>query len=390
MPNPGARMLPLWPAMLAISSILVWWNQLPLHDRSMHTRTKDLSFVPDPVLSRMLCIGQCGAASKLQWIDSFAYFELQLERRDDTLMGSHQSGFQRLYDDLIAEDPYYEPFYEYGAFNVGGLLNRHDLALGLQLRGLLMLPQDPQLWRQAAAELYTSFSYEERQPALMDDFLQAWAAAMTDQVQQRQVWDWMAAMGRRQHLGTAQLSYWQSQRELFPPDSAEGRYIEAAMREELATYCVAELQALADAYRAHAMTPALELADCLDPQLVAARYPHQLPPFGPLQLQADGTRILLRLDPYGYQFRMMGGHIISPGLQRNHLSQRLGFLRNDLDEARKQAPIPDLATAQRRLPLPELPPEAHWTWQDHTLGLAWEEPPGAPWPLPGRSAPAGR
>jgi hypothetical protein len=379
------RELPLWPPLLAMAALLVWWNQLPLHDHSLHTREHDLSFVPDPPLGRMLCIGQCGAASKLQWIDSFSYISLQFDKRDDTLMGSHQSGFKRLYDQLIGEDPYFLPFYEYGAFSLGGVLNRHDLALGLQLRGIEQMPNDPWLRQQAAAELYTSFSLEDHHPDQMDSFLNDWADHMSDMKLKRQVWDWMAAMARRHHIGTAQLGYWEEQLALFPPSSSEGKYVVEAMREELAHASIQDLEWLAAAYEKRRLTPALTLADCLDPALVAERYPHGLPETAPIQLL--GGHLALRTDPFGYPFHLRDGEVISPGMDRQVLKNLAAQRHAAAVRAASAAPIKDITELGRHIDLPWVPPEGHWTYQDGDLELQWDDPPAAPWPLHAAGAP---
>ncbi len=376
------RVLPLWPLMVLIGGALIGWNAYPLREHGMHVRMADLSFVPEPHLGRALCLGQCAAASKLTWISSFTYFELQCEKRDDTLSGSGDSGFARLYDLLLAEDPLYQPFYEYAAFNTGALLKRHNVALGFLERGILQMPHNPYLWRQIAAEYVASYNMEVRHADQMDDFLNAWAAAMTDDIQRRQVWDWKAAMDRRRHLGLTQLAYWQDQLKRFKESSAEGRYILTAIREELTRYCVDELQALADAHKAQLFMPATAIEDCADARLVATRYPNGPPAYGPLRMV--GGRPQLRPDPYGYPFALHDGAVVSPGLMENVARNYLGVYRDRLAAAAKGARIATIDQARALVEMMWLPPCARWAISaDGQLELQWDPPPQLPWTVGG-------
>jgi len=377
---------PLYLLILALAGALIAWNAVPLRDHSLHIRTSDLSFVPDPVLARMLNLGQNGAASKLQWIDSFSYFELQLDKRDDTLRGSGQSGFERLYTQLTAEDPYYGPFYEHASFNIGALTGRHDISLGFLLRGLSYMPHATQLWRQAAAELYASYDFDKRHPDEMNAFLDAWAENELDYVQRRQVWDWKNAMARRHDMGLGQLTYWQEQMHLYPPDSPGGRYIDNAMREEVAHYGVRELEALLYAYREHYIMAPLQLSEVLAPQLVRERFPMGLNVYLPYTI-AD-HQLVLRDDPYGYPFLLIDGQVVSPGLQQRVFGPRPGKLLQNIGEylaKHPQVPFPqDLETVRALgIEVPALAPQAHYLFTPaaHSITVSWDPPPGRPWPL---------
>lgn len=370
------RSWPLWPAILAIAVVLVTWNAKPLRERGVHIRTKELDFVPSPILGRMLCLGQCGAASKLTWIDSFAYSELQMDKHDDKLQGSHESGFQRLYNLLVAEDPDYQKFYEHAAFNIAALEQRHDIALGFQLRGILQMPHNPWLWQQAAVELMLSYNYEQTHPELFDQFLDQWANAMEDPQQRRQVWDWKAAMDRRRHLGLTQLAYWQQQLAFFPPDSSEARYVQDAMREELARFGVDELARLLTLHQSMLSVPAFTLSDALDLRLIQDRYPHGPPAFGPITLV--GGLPQLRSDPYGYPYLLHEGAVVSPGLRAHALRTQIIALREQLKKAHPGT-VRSVAEAQAAMTLPWLPPQAHWTIEDGELSVTWDAPSAAPW-----------
>jgi hypothetical protein len=372
----------LWLAVLTLLGGLVWWNAQPFRERGLHIRTKDLSFVPSPILGRVLSLGQCGAASKLRWIDSFSYFELQLDRRDDRLAGSGESGFQRLYDLLIALDPDWRPFYQHAAFNVGSLMGRHDLALGYLLRGIMRRPHDTELWRQAASELVLNFRWEQTQPAAMEAFLDQWAEAESTENGRRLVWDWVSAMARRRHRGIEQLGYWQEQLALATPDSPSAQFIDRTIREQLARQCLDELSALIEIYRSgHAFGP-LTLDDLLQHDLIATRYPNGLPVYGPIII-SHGV-LTLRPDPFGFPFALVGGKPVSPGLDRFRADRRAATYVLDLaDAAARDGRWPrNLAEVRAAgIYVADLPPGGAYRLVEHEIVIDWTPPPHPPWPL---------
>ncbi|MBA2482178.1 MAG: hypothetical protein H0V44_16070 [Planctomycetes bacterium] len=375
------RQLAPWAASAALITGLVAWNASRFDPDAFAIRTKDLSFLPTPAMARMLSLGQAGAVSKLRWIDSFAYFELQLERRDDHVAGGGK-GFDRLYDILTTLDPHYEPFYLHAAFNIGAVMNRHDKALGFVLRGLLSLPHATALWRQAAVELHTTYRYEELHPELMTAFLQQWADAELTQNDKRVVWEWSLAMSRRSYRGLEQLPYWQEQLAHLEPGSTSATYVEQAMREQLVRFCLAELQALSDSYRTrHGEAPA-RLEQLLEPAGLADRYPIAIPGLAPFKML--DRRIALRCDPYGFPFELAHGQIISPGFERYKANRRLSGTNNQLASiASASGRWPQTVDAARSagVTLPTLPPGGSYTLDDQTLEIAWTDPPEAPWPL---------
>lgn len=194
---------------------LAGWNASRFIGAEPRIRTKDLTFLPSVEVGRLLSLGHTNTAAKLRWIDSFAYFQLQLDRKDDRIVGTGESAFLRLYQLLTGLDPYFQPFYEHSTLNLGGIQNRHGETLALLQHGLLHQPHNPQLWRLVAVELYAAFHWEERQPEAFDAVLSQWHAAMEDPQQAQQVWDWKAAFARRREPGLEQLPYWLAQ--LEPP-----------------------------------------------------------------------------------------------------------------------------------------------------------------------------
>src|SRR5476649_285062 len=142
---------------LLCAGTLIGWNFSRFVGAQEQIYSKDLDFLPTPEVAKLLCFGHSNTISKLRWIDSFAYFQLQLDRRNDRLSGDGPGGFRRLYDTLIELDPLFEPFYQHAALCTGGLLGQNYIALGYLLRGLINLPHQTSLWRHAAAMLVANF-----------------------------------------------------------------------------------------------------------------------------------------------------------------------------------------------------------------------------------------
>ncbi len=374
-----------WLAAAGLLGALVTWNASRFTPGLLTVRTKDLSYLPSPELARMLALGQAGAVSKLEWIDSFAYFELQLERKNDAVSGGGQ-GFDRLYAILTTLDPDYEPFYQHAAFNIGAVMNRHDRALGFLLLGLMELPHATALWRQAAVELLINYDYEAKHPELMEAFLTQWADSEPTANDKQLVWEWSAAMARRRYRGLDQLPYWQEQLARAQPGSSTAAFIELTMRDQLVRFCLTELQALADAYRAAHPQPPSAVADLLEPSLLADRYPKNLPAWGPFTIE-DG-RLHLRCDPYGFPFEIRAGRVISRGHERERARRKLigiNIALTDLATTSGSWPTSIAAIAAAGLELSALPDGCAYVLKKHALEIDSDPPPRPPWPL-GRTA----
>jgi len=341
-------------------------------------RTKDLAFLPSPVVAEMMAIGHRNTVAKLRWIDSFAYFQFQLDRRDDTIAATGERAFERLYLMLIRLDPRFVPFYDGAALNLGGITNRQGALLGMFLEGLTWLPHETSLWRQTLVTLKSAFRLEEGNPTAMNGMLDAWEAAETTQAGKEMVWDWKAAFARRIPQGLEQVPFWLEQLHRAKPGSAPEAYALAILREQVARYGQAELRALA------AMTFAHELRGCLAPQSLARRYPDGLPGLGPISVDAQGQPVL-RCDPYGFAWEWQEGLPTSRGLEHVRLEKMGGKMREKLYElAISDGSWPSTLAAAEAvgLVLPKLPDYAHWRLDGRQIILDLPKPTEPAWTFP--------
>lgn len=341
-------------------------------------RTKDLAFLPSPVAAEMMALGHRNTVAKLRWIDSFAYFQLQLDRKNDTIAANGEHAFERLYLMLIRLDPRFVPFYDGAALNLGGLTNRHGVLLGMFLEGLTWLPHETSLWRQTLVTLKTVFRLEECNPTAINSMLNAWEAAELTPAGKEMVWDWKAAFARRIPQGLEQVPFWQEQLHRAKPGSAPEAYALGILREQLARYGQTELRALA------AMTLAHELRGCLAPQSLARRYPEGLPAFGPIGVDAHGQPVL-RCDPYGFPWEWQEGLPTSRGLEHVRLQKTGDAMREKLYALAISAGSwpSTLAEAEALgLALPTLPDQAHWRLDGRQILLDLPNPPEPAWTFP--------
>lgn len=362
--------LPLWPSMLVLAAAVVAWNGSRFVGTAPKPRTKDLDFLPSPVVAQALSLGQPTAAAKLRWIDSFAYFQLQLDRQDDTVAGADpRGGFQRLYDTLIHLDPLYLPFYQHAVSNTGGVLKRHGAALSYVMLGLHHWPQDSGLWRLASAELAVSFQWAERNPVALDRWLAAWEAAEGDEAGRQTVRDWRRGLAFTRVAGLETLPYWLEQLAATKPGSPMGDYVEGTLRELLAKHGTVVLPEL--------LAPGEPLR--LLPEAVGRRYPRGAPPWAPVA--ADGS---LKCDPYGHAWTRWQDQILSPGWQQVRFRKITRELRLAVQaEADKRGRAPrDLDEARAwGIALPDAPDGGAWDFSERLPDLRWPPPPQAPWKL---------
>lgn len=393
--------------MLLGAAALIGWNSSRFLTAKPEIRAKDLDFLPAPETARVLALGHTNTLAKLRWIDSFAYFQYQLDRKDDSVAGGG-TGFRRLYETLIALDPKFQPFYEHASMNTSGVLEQHHIALSFLLRGTLELPQSRELWRNAATTLKTFFHWDTKQPLLFDAFLAQWEAVEVLPEAKRSVWDWKRGFGQRAFTGLEQLPYWLDQLKATAPGSPNGDYVEGTIRDLLARFGARELNALAAGWRIarggvprdreelaanlaliDPLKPVVEdgpelqsVGDLLDPRLVRRRYPHGLPTFGPLTI-TDG-RLTLRTDPYGRPWRVVRGRVVSTGQVHASFERVLGRVNASLLElAQKAGRWPatlDEAKAMG-LSLPVLPDDGTVRLDGRQVVVDWAVEAGVPWPL---------
>lgn len=372
--------------MLACAAGAIAWNASRFHGAKAQIYAKELTFFPTPVMAEMLSFGHRNSFAKLRWIDSFAYFEYQIDKKDDTVVVGEKKqtgpgGFQRLYDMLLVLDPQFRPFYDTATLCTAGILGQYHIALGYLMQGILNLPHEPGIWRNAAAILQLNYQLENRHPEQMNAFLNDWAAAMQpDEALVRSVWDWKASLAKRQYQGLEQLPYWLDRLKETKPDTATGDFIEGVIREQLARYGVVELDALMMLYmEAHAQAPA-NLAALIEKDLLKRRYGQKLPVHCPIARADQG--LVLRSDPYGYAYILTDGRVISPGLERVFFERKLQAANYNLEShARKTGTLcmtlDDVMAAGIKLPDP--PPGGSIVCDNGHLSVQFNEPPAQPW-----------
>ncbi len=371
------RALALWLLILACAGTLVAWNMAPFRAAEPRIRAKDLSFLPAPDVARSLALGHANSVARLRWIDSFAYFQFQIDRRNDALPDG-SSGFQRLYDLLIALDPHFAPFYHHAGLNTGAVAGRMDRALGYLLRGTIELPHDTSIWRHAASVLNGYYSIGATHPQQMESFLRAWADAETDENGRMVVQEWMRTMARRQQRGLEQLPYWLEQLAASRPGSSAGDYVERTIREQLTRYAFAELGAVVDQVLATGR-PVDGLSDLLDPEIVSnRRIDARWGPFG----MGDG-RLALRSDPFGYPYVWRDGAVDSLGLEYALFEQVVGNANRELDaRAQQEGRFPhDVREAVLWSRIGDPPAGVTLVLEHHQLRADYPPPVAQAWPL---------
>jgi hypothetical protein len=329
------------------------------------------------MVARAMSLGQPTLAAKLRWIDSFAYFQFQLARLDDRVAGEdRRGGVARLYETLIDLDPQFIPFYEHAVLNAGAILGQHQVALGFIERGLLEHPRHTGLHRQEAAELAVTYDWSNRQPALLDRILQAWADAETDATGRQLVADWRRGLAFRHVRNLETLPYWIEQLHATRPGTPLGDFVESTIRELLAQHGEQELpQLLAGSHEADPLR--------VDPLRVRIQYPQGIPSWSSV---ADGpTGLILRNDPFGWPYRRDGkGGVLSPGREQLRFLSRHTMLRLDLEaRARREGrPPADAAEAAAwGFPLPTPPDGGRWDLSAPAPQVVWPDPPAPPWKL---------
>ena len=365
---------------VAAAVALVGWNGSRFIGAQAKIRTKELTFLPSPGIARAMSLGHTNSMAKLRWIDSFAYFELQLERKDDIVSATGDSTFSRLYAMLTKLDPKFLPYYQHASLNLGGVLGRHGSVLSILNAGLMELPHESHLWRMLAAEYLMAFGGESKQAQLMDGLLAAWYEAETTEEGRNEVWTWKKAMGRRVYQDLSQLPYWEAQLQGATPGTPAHTFIVTTMREQVARFGENQLALLIAAWtKKHGQAPA-QVAELAAPELVAEVWPKGIPVLGPIVIQ-DG-RPLLRVDPFGYPYELQGGKVISPGWQLNRVAQ-LGFhLSQQLAEKAKangRWPTSIDEAKAAGVKFQDLPAGCYWRLKGQQIDLELVPPPHPPW-----------
>lgn len=380
----AGAVLPLAIAILAM--LAVAWNGARFIGTKQRPRTKALDLLPPPVVARAFALGQPTALAKLRWIDSFAYFQLQLDRLDDRVPGADgRGGMERLYDTLIDLDPHFQPFYDHAVLNTSGVLKQHQAALAFLMRGLIANPRHTHLWRLAATELAVSFDWSKRAPDMLDRWLAAWAEA--DPEGRQQVLDWRRGLAFAHVEGLTTLPYWLEQLRGTKPGTPLAEFVEGTVRDLLAEHGARELTRLAggderfpDRLLRGSLLPWAPVAP--DPAAVARRWPRGAPATAPVVWNGqDGA---LRPDPFGWPWRWQGDRVVSPGREQRRFlqGQQIPRLAVQAEAEQRGRPPRDAAEAAAwGIVLPAPPDGGRWLFRDALPEVAWPAPPHPPWRL---------
>jgi hypothetical protein len=367
-------------AVIAGITLLTWNGSRFLHAEA-RIRTKDLTFLPSPTVAKVLCLGHANSFAKLRWIDSFAYFQKQLDVKDDTIAASGESTYKRLYHMLLALDPKFLPFYEHLSLVLGGVLNHHGTAFGFLNGGLLELPHETKLWRMIAAEMSTMTKAGEANTlGSLDAFLSAWSESESTPEGRQMVWDWKKAMGQRRFQDLEQLPYWIEQLHRATPGTPTYDFVLRTLREQVARFGEGRLALLVTAYRERYWIPPVTIDDLLQPEVVRKAFPRGLPSLAPLRQELGGY--VLKQDPFGFPYQLQAGQPISVGWQQVRETKRAALMSAGLAKiAQKEGRWPTTVAEARAagLELDVLPPGGWWSIEGQIVSLHWPEAPFPAW-----------
>lgn len=364
--------LGLGAALLVLGGGLVAWNVSRFMDAQMVIRMDPrLEFLPDPEIARALTLGHHNTAAKLRWIDSFAHLSYQM---DHSATSGSTDGLRRLYRTLIELDPHFEPYYEHAATALGGLKGDLHGELVFSALGIHHNPSSTRLWAAFVTALSVHYGLEEREPELMEDILERWGEAESAKEigAEHLPSDWLAALARRHQRGLEQMAYWGRLLLVAEPKSPQLTVARRVMREQLAAYAIVQLEALVTAHRERTGADPTDLAAVLHEADLQAVYDTPAAAVQPSEPIAAGDQgYVLRSDPYGEAYRLDGGAVISPGLERTRFERRVGMINQRLrSQAIERGSWPNnLAQAAERLGgrLPEVPEGSHLALADGLL-----------------------
>lgn len=367
-------MRPLLPAACVLAAVaLVGWNASRFAGAQARIRTKELDFLPSPLAARLTACGHANTIAKLRWIDSFAYFQLVLDRKDDRIAATGESAFERLYAMLLGLDPHFTDYHNNAALNLGAVLERPHRLMGILCQGLVDNPHDTGLWRQLAVLMYSTYRQEERNPAAFNGLLDDWATHELTEFRKQQVWDWKTNFARRTYQGLEQVPYWLEQLGHARPGTPTHDFVLGTLREQLARWGEQELKALG------ART---DWAGGLvvEPEALARRWPGRISPWAPVR--RDGARVEVREDPFGYRYAWVDEAPVSRGLAYRKAERVAGALSAKLataaiDTKRWPATIDELRAAG--VAVPEPPPGAAWRIAGQRVELDQPPPEATAW-----------
>lgn len=364
-------LLPVAAALAATA--LVGWNASRFIGAESRIRTKELDFLPSPLAARMTACGHANTLAKLRWIDSFAYFQLVLDRKDDRISATGESAFERLYAMLIGMDPHFTEYHNSAALNLGAILDRSHRLLAILTQGLVDNPHDTSLWRQLAVLMYTQYKMEERHSVQFNALLDDWAAHELTEERKQQVWDWKASFGRRTYQGLEQVPYWLEQLRHAKAGTPTHDFVLGTLREQLARWGEQELKALG-------AQPGPDGLLTVTAAAVAQRWPGGIPGVAPVRATGDGVAV--REDPFGFAYTWVDDAPFSPGRAYRRAQGMAAHLSGEL--AAKAVSAKTWATTIDELratgvTIPPPPAGASWRIEGQRVVLTTPSVVAKPW-----------
>ena len=276
---------------------LISWNSARFIGAEAKPRVQSqLAFLPQPNVAKALTLGHSNSAAKLRWIDSFAYFQHQIDARDDAVVGDQKGGFRRLYETLVALDPHFFPFYEHGAMALSGIVNDQDAALALLMNGVHQHPDEHALWINLLAIMQSSFALDEVHSETLLTYLYMWLNSVKKPEERAVPAYWLSSLHRKQGSEIIMLGYWQQRLANTTKGSAEYDVLEHLLRTQAMRYARTIINE-AIVFPGTAETP-ITTYSLLPSTLLEKRITDYVPLFSPFHKDTL-QGVTLRPDPWG-------------------------------------------------------------------------------------------
>jgi len=292
-------------ALLAIAALLIGSNVSRFATAEPKiAMSEHLNFLPEPEVARALCLGHRNSVAKIRWIDSFKYFQYQIDHGSDKKFGRDpRLGFEKLYTLLIGLDNQFQNYYQHASLTLSGIMGSHEKALRFLVMGTENIPSKTIMWANLLSHLKVYFNLEETLPGTLESLLQAWADAMPTPDLRFAPDQWQASLARRLPRQLSQIDYWLARMSQSQAGNVEDRLIQNILLEQVTRWHISLLEAYLKAKDSTIIT-GLHINPLEWPTLAR----------GPLGLINDAG--IITADPYGLPYIVDHSKVISLGLER--------------------------------------------------------------------------